>query len=240
MKNKSLSFLTIVVCVCIMLAATTVAMAVPDSSDVSSVASSENSSVDSSSEVSSDASGEISSDNVSDAQGSDSSDTSDTSDVLDSSDSSDSSEDGSSDTSSEGDSSEDSSSDNPSSGTTTSRPHITSQGAGGTTNSFIQEDPSDLSQNNSMTSSTSSDTTEGDDEGYYVENTEVTNFAKKIYKVIWIPIVIAVLCVVGLLYVNVMYKKGIGFAKTTTPTSSRGPVRKKRSSREINTARRKR
>ncbi len=188
-----------------------------ESSEVSSVTEQPSSSVDSDSvSTDSDTSGAESDDLSSDDGSSDSSDSSE------------------SDTSSiDGDSSEESSSDSTSSKNTSSKKPVHTTGGHG--NTFISQDVTTGTQSvitSSAASTVSADYNESydDDEEHYVARSK--SAASAIYKLIWIPIVLIVLCVGGLVTANVMFrkkypKKAEGGASRRS-ANSRGAVRRRK------------
>lgn len=155
----------------------------------------------------------------------------DTSSAENSSESSDSLE---SDTSStDGDSSEEDSSDSTSSKNTSSKKPIHSTGGHG--NTFISQDVTTGTQNvitSSAAPTVSVDYDESyyDDEEHYVAHSK--SAANAIYKIIWIPIVLIVLCTGGLVTANVMFRKK--YPKKTEggagrrSSKSRGAVRRRK------------
>lgn len=100
-----------------------------------------------------------------------------------------------------------------STGTTSRKPIHSGGGHGGST--FIDQDGSDLASQNAGTTVTSSeaelissDYSEGTDEEIHNPFiARAVSAADDIYRIIWIPIVIAVLCIGGLVAVNIMFRK---------------------------------
>lgn len=107
-----------------------------------------------------------------------------------------------------------------SSGTSSKKP-ITSQGSGGGS-TFIDESGSQIGQNNSSTTvsvpgnliGTEQDDEEEEDDGNHFTG-KTTFAATSIYKIIWLPILLIVLCVGGLVYVNVFVKKQYAIQKSS-------------------------
>ena len=103
---------------------------------------------------------------------------------------------------------------------------VTSQGAGGG-KTFIDEtgSGSDIligsveSGNNTQTDERPAD----DDENIDFFEGKVSTFAGKIYKVIWLPIVLSVICIAALIYVNVVLKNRL------IPAQAHGASRRSRS-----------
>ncbi len=159
---------------------------------------------------------------------------------LSSSSDSSSSSDTSSETDSESSDSSDASSENSSSGTTSSRPHNTIHSGGNYRDDhFIPQDftsstSSQDSAASSNTDSTSSDVTSytdsADEEQY---KGKAVSLADGIYKYLWIPVVIALLCIGGLVAVNAMFRKkypkaGKGSHGTHSSSSHDGPHRRRK------------
>ena len=164
-----------------------------------------------SSNASPNSSGEVQSGSSSDVTSGIASDTSSGDDVSDGGSSADSTSAGQTNSGSE----ISSGTENTSSGTTSSKVNrpIQSTGQGG--NNFIDQDGDQLASQNA---STSSGTASGDglvSEGYVEDDDSDTNFfqgkattvAENIYKVIWIPILLALICVAALVFVNIWFNK---------------------------------
>ena len=220
MNKKITAVLVIVLCMAIAVAfGMTVSATEGDGSSSSVVsASSEDSSTSSTEQTSSDVSADSSTDETSSEEG----------------------------TSSEGDTSSDeeasSEEGSTSSETTSSKPHkpITS-GGNPDSNKFVDETGSQLASENVVSTDDTHDDDlisneyeDGVDEELdeYYEGDESGFVADDIYKVIWIPITIAVLCIVGLIVVNVMFKKKYPKAKSgaasNSKTSGEAPRRRSR------------
>ncbi len=114
--------------------------------------------------------------------------------------------------------------------TTSSKPNkpITSGGGHGST--FVDETGSQLASENTVSTELevgedfiSGDYNEGIDEDIdeYYQGEEQGFVADNIYKIIWIPITIALLCIVGLIVVNVMFKKKYPKVKSGTARNGR-------------------
>ena len=197
------------------------------SNDVSSTSSETNS--ESSSSVNSSEDSDVSSTTSSDVSSNDSSDTgSTTSSDVSSTTSSESNESGSD----EGNSSSETTSET----TSSSEGGITSAGAGGGS-TFIDETGSGGNVgigNTSGTDTLEQPIDENEDLDHYVGN--ASTFGSKIYKVIWIPIVVALMCIGGLVYINLVYKKRFVQAGSTGKNSS--GTKNARSSSKVPVARR--
>lgn len=185
MKHQLNIILTVVLCICILAVTTFTAMATePDGDSIAST---------SSSLVSSEVVGGTSSESGSGDSSSDNESTESTPDDT-----------SSGDTASDENSSDDTSSDDTSSGDvssseTSSKRPITSQGAGAG-DTFIDETTSNIG---GVSGSDSSENVE-DDMNHFTG--ETTNSAASILKVIWLPILLIFVCIVGLVYINVFVK----------------------------------
>lgn len=188
MKHQLNRILTIVLCLCILAVTTITAMATEPDGEP----------------VVSTSSALVSSDIVSDTSSeSDSSDS--TSENVSSDNTS------SDDASSEDTSSEETVSSDVSSSTTSSKRPITSNGAGAG-DTFVDETTSNIggASGNDSTGNTE------DDMNHF--SSETTNSAAAILKVIWLPILLIVVCVVGLIYINMFVKpKYEPIVKNETP-----------------------
>lgn len=116
-------------------------------------------------------------------------------------------------------------------------PIISDGGHGG--NTFIEQDVSQLTSLNTGTMSSeavliSSDYSEGTDEELEHYVARATTIANDIYKVIWIPILLIVLCIAALVIVNVMFRKKYpktaksGASRRGRSSSHEAPKRRKR------------
>ena len=116
-------------------------------------------------------------------------------------------------------------------------PIISDGGHGG--NTFIEQDVSQLTSLNTGTMSSeavliSSDYSEGTDEELEHYVARATTIANDIYKVIWIPILLIVLCIAALVIVNVMFRKKYpktaksGASRRGKTSSHEAPRRRKR------------
>ena len=116
-------------------------------------------------------------------------------------------------------------------------PIISDGGHGG--NTFIEQDVSQLTSLNTGTTSSeavliSSDYSEGTDEELEHYVARATTIANDIYKVIWIPILLIVLCIAALVIVNVMFRKKYpktaksGASRRVRSSSHEAPKRRKR------------
>lgn len=116
-------------------------------------------------------------------------------------------------------------------------PIISDGGHGG--NTFIEQDVSQLTSLNTGTTSSeavliSSDYSEGTDEELEHYVARATTIANDIYKVIWIPILLIVLCIAALVIVNVMFRKKYpktaksGASRRGRSSSHEAPKRRKR------------
>ena len=74
-------------------------------------------------------------------------------------------------------------------------------------------------------------TSEGDDGTEHFQAT-VTKLSGRIYKVIWIPILVSVLCVAALIYVNVDFRKKMGNAAIRSGRKSSSAHSKSGASRQ--------
>lgn len=230
MKRDLISVLTIILCLSLMFAATMTVMATEPEGGAES-----SSSQNTETEVSSSDEG-IGSDESSEENESSSSDES-SGDETSSDESS--SEESSDESSEDGESSDESSEEETSSEETSSKKPIYSNGAGGGS-TFIDENDSQIAEGNSSivsseptTSSGTSSTGEIQPEDEHFEG-EATTVKDKIFKVIWIPIVVSVLCIAGLVYVNLFWNKHskpIHSARTSSQNNdskSTGAKRRKR------------
>lgn len=114
---------------------------------------------------------------------------------------------------------------------TVSKPNsggISSAGSGGGP-TFIDETGSgsdiisgNSSQNNDVTIGT--DRPAEEEEFEYYEG-EVSTFGRRIGRVIWIPILMAVLCIAGLVYINVVYKKKFAHTGRSSSGANSGSLR---------------
>ena len=108
---------------------------------------------------------------------------------------------------------------------TSSKKPITSGGAHDG-NTFIEQTGSELASDNSVSGTgddepISSDYAEGVEDEIGDEYQGNTSFVSdKIYKIIWIPIVFAVLCIAGLVVVNILFRKK--YPKAKAGASRRG------------------
>lgn len=187
MKHQIISVLTVIFCICLM-TVFAVTAAATESSEVGTTSEPAISDVSGSSSESSSSDGGDSSSDTSSGVGSDvSSDTS--------------SDTGSDSTSSDDTSSDDSTSDDTSSGDTTSKRPVT-DGGNGAGNTFIDENGSQVLGGN--TSPNDSSAIEPEDENHF--QNETTTAAVSIYKVIWIPILLCIVCIIGLVYVNIFMR----------------------------------
>lgn len=223
LKNGALALFNVLCIVLIVVSAITVSAVGEE--DSSSQQSSETSSV---TEQPSSSSDNDSSSTDSTVSNNESEDTSSIESDLESSDTSES------DTSSiDGDSSEEDSSDSTSSKNTSSKKPIHSTGGHG--NTFISQDVTTGTQSvitSSAAPTVSVDYFESydDDEEHYVARSN--SAASAIYKIIWIPIVLIVLCTGGLVTANVMFRKKYpkkaegGVSRRTS--KSRGAVRRRK------------
>ena len=225
LKNWALALINMLCIVLIVVSAITVS-AVGEDDNLSSQQSSEKSSAVSQSSSSSKDNESVSSDSSSSDNESE-----DTSSTESDSESSDTSE---SDTStSDGDEEEEDSSDSTSSKKTSSKKPIHSTGGHG--NTFISQNVTTSAPSTILSSVASTVSTEyfesyDDDEEHYVAHSN--SAAKAVYKIIWIPIVLIVLCTGGLITANVMFrkkypKKAEGSASRRN-TKSRGAVRRRK------------
>lgn len=232
MKNTISYILVMVLCISVMLAATATVMATEEGGQdsASSVSTATSVEQDSSSSDSSSTESDLSSSSSNLDTNSNSSETSSDQSSTDSS-SSDSEE-----SSSESSSSEDStSSGNMSSDTTSSTPQnsggITSAGAGGG-HTFIDETGSAVSGIGGNESTETSSAIDQEDHEDFVEDedhyeTDVTSQRARILRWIWIPSIIAALCIAALVYVNIkfrsLFKTGAASKKSAT---KKGPAKR--------------
>lgn len=229
--NKNIcSFIVVILCFVLVFAATVTTYATGnDQNDVNS-----NSSLNSSEDLNSDQSSEpdtdssVDSDINSDASDESSDVSSDTSSDTDSTPDVNNGE-GNGEGEDEGDESGDGDSDSDeTTSDTVSKPNsggISSAGSGGGP-TFIDETGSgsdiisgNSSQNNDVTIGT--DRPAEDEEFEYYEG-EVSTFGRRIGRVIWIPILMAVLCIAGLIYINVVYKKKFAHTGRTSSGANAG------------------
>lgn len=222
MKKKIVSAITVVLCLTLMTMAAMTAVAAggetaEKTSSESGTSVSEDSSKDTGS-TSSTGSASQSSASGSSASGDSSGNTSDSSSSKDSS---------------KENESDSSSSKTSSSASSKSSGHVKSGGAG-KSKTFIDED--DVSGNNDLPANADEGNTgygnEGveDDEDVEHYETEITTYGKMMLKIIWIPIVIAVLCIVGLLYVNISFnnKYGKGNSHGNAKRKKKSAVKRRR------------
>ena len=126
-----------------------------------------------------------------------------------------------------------------SSGTTSSKTNrpIHSTGDGG--NNFISEDGDQLASHNATTSQTAStgsgliseEYVEDDDSNINYFEGKADTVASNIYKIIWIPILISLLCIGALIYVNIWFRKKYPKRAKSGANSQKkdGPHRRKKS-----------
>ena len=126
-----------------------------------------------------------------------------------------------------------------SSGTTSSKTNrpIHSTGDGG--NNFISEDGDQLASHNATTSQTAStgsgliseEYVEDDDSDIDYFEGKADTVASNIYKIIWIPILISLLCIGALIYVNIWFQKKYPKRAKSGANSQKkdGPHRRKKS-----------
>ena len=229
MKNRLFKLFTVVLCMVFIVAmAITVSAVEPDDegSALSSVgtgsSSSQSISNETSSIASSTVSSEISSKDITTATSSDVT----TSDETGSSDS----EIGSQDSSG---------SEATSSGTTSSKTNRPIQSTGDGGSNFIDQDGDQLASQNGTTSQDSSsggaliseEYVEDDDTDVDFFEGKADTVASNIYKIIWIPILISLLCIGALIYVNIRFRKK--YPKTAKAGANgdkkTGPKRRKKS-----------
>lgn len=116
------------------------------------------------------------------------------------------------------------------------RPINSTGGHGGST--FIEQNVSQIASQNTGTTSSeaeliSSEYSEGTDEEIDHFVARATTIANDIYKIIWIPITLAVICVIALVTVNVLFKKKYpktarsGVSRREKTTSHEAPKRRR-------------
>lgn len=230
MRQKLLSIITITVCLILMAAAAVTAVATGTDENGSESSSSQNTQTEPSSSSSATESDgnetESSSSAQSSSQESSSSESSSQESSSAQSSNESSKESSSKEEASEPDEDEDEDEDETSSSGTSSRKPITSVGAGdGKT--FISETGSEIAEGNSGDVSIPGDTAGTDPDGEISPDDEhfegeATTFASSIYKVIWIPILISLLCIGGLIYINLIWSKQHGLSKGVFNSSGKG------------------